>query len=194
MAEFTRSFTPELEVRSGGDGRTITGIAVPYNRPQRIDSRLTEQFARGAFNQQIRSASRVSLARGHIVLGGILIGKATMLRDDAAGLYVELRASATPTGDETLELVRDGALTDLSVAFQEGQNRQVSGGITERVTARLTEVAVVDEGAYGEAARVLAVRTAATDARCQLDQIIASLPVLSAQADILTRVPLGHRY
>lgn len=156
-----RSFHPDLQVRSGGDGRTIYGIAVPYNAPTRIDDSLVEQFARGAFNHQLRDASRVKFAREHMLLGGTLIGAASLMRDDAAGLYVELRASKTPTGDETLELVRDGALNQLSVMFRERQNRRLAGGVTERVKADLHEVAVVMAGAYGELASAIGVRSLA---------------------------------
>lgn len=166
-----RSFTPELELRSHGDGRTIVGIAVPYQRPQLISYGLTEQFARGAFNAQIAAShqrvrgvgmpgNRVPFARDHMALGGTLIGRASLLRDDSAGLYGEWKVSATPAGDETLELVRDGALSNLSIAFREGQNRPLPGGVIERVTAELREVAVVLEGAYGESALVSAVRAA----------------------------------
>ena len=190
----TRAFTPDLEVRAKGDGRTIVGIAVPYARPQRINERLTEQFARGAFNHQIRTAQRVPFAREHLGLGGTLIGRSLLYRDDAAGLYGEWRAAKTPAGDETLELVKDGALTQLSIGFRQRQDRRLPGGITERVTADLREVAVVLEGAYGEGAAVSEVRAHQDDDehRCttcgtpllttarseQARQILASLPVL----------------
>ena len=155
-----RSFAPDLQVRSGGDGRTIFGIAVPWDAPTRINDSLVETFARGAFNHQLRDPSRVKFAREHVVLGGTLIGAAVALRDDAAGLYVELRASRTPVGEETLELVKDGALDQLSIAFRERQNRRLGGGVTERVKADLNEVAVVMEGAYGELAAAAGVRSA----------------------------------
>ncbi|MEU5721577.1 HK97 family phage prohead protease [Micromonospora sp. NPDC047738] len=185
-----RSFTPDLEVRSGGDGRTIYGIAVPWEAPQRIDDKLTEQFARGAFNHQLRAANRVRVAREHVTLGGTLIGAMQTMRDDAAGLYVELRVSRTPVGDETLELVRDGALRDLSIGFRERQNRRLSGGILERVSADLFEVAVVMAGAYGELATAAGVRSADTggcscNAARRLDvaaQVLAGLPVLPPAA------------
>lgn len=181
-----RSFAPDLEVRSEGDGRTIRGIVVPYGQAVRIDARLVEQFARGAFNHQLRAASRVKVARDHIPLGGSLIGRASVLRDDAAGLYAELRVSATPLGDETLALVKDGALTDLSIGFREGRNRNLAGGITERVKAHLAEVAVVMEGAYGELATVSDVRSRGYDddlstAAARIEearQILAGLPML----------------
>ncbi|MBB4689821.1 HK97 family phage prohead protease [Amycolatopsis jiangsuensis] len=187
----TRQWMPELEVRSaaqGGDGRTVCGIAVPYGRPQQIDSRLTEQFARGAFNAQLRAAHRIPFTRNHLPHGGTLIGVATELRDDAAGLYGEWRVSKTPAGDETLELIKDGALSELSIGFREGQNRALPGGVTERASATLTEVAIVMAGAYGDAATVAAVRAeSAVDRRAEFDRILAALPVLSAEADAFTR-------
>jgi HK97 family phage prohead protease len=154
-----RSFAPDLEVRSGGGGRTVFGIAVPYNAPTRIDDRLTEIFVRGAFDHQFADPSRVKFAREHVALGGELIGAATLLRDDPAGLYVELRAADTRAGNETLELVKEGALDNLSIAFRERHNRRLAGGVVERVKANLREVAVVLEGAYGDLAMAAGVRS-----------------------------------
>lgn len=176
-----RSYVPDLEIRSTGDGRTVTGIAVPYNTPQRIDSRLTEQFARGAFNKQLEAAHRIPFAREHMALGGALIGKTLVLRDDAAGLYGEWRISKTAVGDETLELIKDGVLSHLSIGFRSRQDRKLSNGVVERVTADLREVSVVLEGAYGENATVEEVR--ALEELSRLDearQILAGLPILPA--------------
>ena len=158
-----RTFSPDLEVRKaaqGGDGRTVVGIAVPYAKPQRIDERLTEQFAAGAFKHQIRAAHRVKFAREHLSLGGSLIGRLDVMRDDVAGLYIEARVARTPLGDETLALLADGALSDLSIGFRARQDRRLPGNVIERVTADLREVSVVLEGAYGEGALVAAVRSA----------------------------------
>lgn len=154
-----RSFTPDLEVRSDGDGRTIVGIAVPYGRTINVPSEgIRERFARGAFNHQLRAANRIAFARDHLPFGGTLIGATKLLRDDAAGLYGEWRVSRTAMGDETLELVRDGALRELSVGFRERRNRTVAdpgGPITERVKADASEVAVVMAGAYGRQGAVM---------------------------------------
>lgn len=155
-----RSFRPDLEVKSGGDGRTIFGIAVPYHAPTRIREDLVEEFVRGAFNHQLNAPQRVKVAREHMLLGGNLIGALSSMRDDTAGLYVEMRVSKTPVGEETLELVRDGALNELSIWFEERQNLRVRGGVMQRVKAHLREVAVVLQGAYGELAAAAGVRSA----------------------------------
>lgn len=171
-----RSFSPDLEVKtgSGSDGRTIYGIAVPYNAPTRITADLVEQFSRGAFNHQVNAPQRVKFSREHMALGGTLIGAATLLRDDAAGLYGEWRVSRTPAGDETLELVRDGALDHLSISFRERQNARLAGGVIDRKKADLSEVAVVLQGAYGDLATAAGVRS-------------VQLPVAAEDLDVRAR-------
>jgi HK97 family phage prohead protease len=189
--DLIRSFTPELEVRSsakGGDGRTVEGICVPFGRPQRIDHSLVEQFARGAFNHQLGAAHRVKFTREHMSLGGTLLGRAVELRDDAAGLWGAFRVSKTLAGDETLALIEDGALDELSVGFRTRQDRRLADGTVERVKADLIEVSSVLAGAYGRGAVVSAVREAqdtgctcgAASRAAQAAQILAGLPLLPA--------------
>lgn len=166
---FTRSFEPLLELRSpakGGDGRTIDGIAVPYLRRQRIDENLVEQFHPGAFDHQIREGRPthpVFFTRDHLAHGGRVIGKALELRNDSRGLWGAFRVSATAEGDETLALVGDGVLSQLSVGFRAapgGDFIEPDGTVT-RTRADLREVSIVLAGAYGEAAEILAVRAEA---------------------------------
>lgn len=167
-----RTFTPpDISVRADGDGRTIHGIAVPWDYPIRVDDRLNEEFAPGSFNHQIRAveSGRVGFEREHTELGGVLIGPTKMIRNDGAGLYFEARASKTPAGDETLELVRDGALRQISIAFRERPRGQVTrndpgfGEVTRRTKADLKAIAVVRAGAYDDAATVTGVRAAVDD-------------------------------
>lgn len=195
-----RTYTPELEVRAaaqGGDGRTVFGIAVPYDTAMWIDETLIEEFAPGAFNAQLRAATRVAFSREHVELGGFQIGVLTMMRDDTAGLYVEMRASKTALGDETLELIKDGILTDLSVAFYPGKDIQVrssQGVITRRVLARLDEVASVSRGAYGKHATVMGTRSAQGGAgipqqRGRMGRPVDRTPNLDAAKMVLAALP-----
>lgn len=161
-----RSWTPDLEVRSEGNGRTVVGIAVPWNVVQRIDDDLTEEFLPDAFRAQMQAANRVILAREHLKLGGSLIGRLNLMRNDAKGLYIEAPISRTHAGEETLELLKDRVLEEMSIGFREKQNRRRPDGVIQRVTAHLAEVAIVLEGAYGRAARATGVRSAVDDGTC----------------------------
>jgi len=161
----TRKFDVDLSLRSagaGGDGRTVFGVAVPYDAPQHIYDGLTEEFARGAFDHQLRAANRVRVAREHVDLGGTLIGSVRALTDEADGLHFEARVSKTVAGDETLELVNDKALRQVSIGFRERPhgNQRTNSGVIRRTAADLFEIAFVVDGAYGDQAEIAGVRSA----------------------------------
>lgn len=219
MSEQFRTFAPCLEVRTGAnqDGRTIYGIAVPWNAPMRINDGLVEEFAPGAFDHQIRAhrgqlgapVMRISYAREHLPLGGKLIGRVSMMRNDTAGQYVELRVAKTPDGDETLELVREGALPHLSVGFRERHdgNLRKAGGVVCRTKADMFEIASTLEGAYGDLAMAAGVRSAAgggyggpgsmieqedIELRSAVEDVLLhGLPPLPDHADRITALNLG---
>ncbi len=141
----------DLDVREeAGDGWTVRGIAVPWNTPATISRDLTEEFLPGAFDPQIPHASRVLLVRGHLPRGGLLVGRLSLMRNDAAGLYVEGRISATRDGQDTRTLVADGVLDRFSIGFREGRNRRAAG-VVQRVSADLRETAIVPNPAYADA-------------------------------------------
>lgn len=169
----------DLELRGEGDGRTLVGIAVPWNRPTRINEQLTEEFLQGAFDRQLKAPDRIPLAREHLPHGGKLIGRVLALRNDSKGLYVEARVSPTVIGDETLALLADGALDHWSIGFRDTKNNRTPQGVMQRVKAQLTELAIVMEGAYGSHAKVASVREA--DARPHLEEaraVLARVPIL----------------
>lgn len=159
MAEFYRSFATQLEIRSGGDGRTVYGPAVPFDLPTQIDDDLIEEWDRAAFDHQLPAIRRVPLYHGHRVHGGVHVGHLSLGRADPKHLYVEGRVSKTQAGDEYLEMVNDGSTPDFSIGFAVGPGgSQLRGKITRRVKAHLTEVAGVPIGAFGQAASVAGVR------------------------------------
>jgi HK97 family phage prohead protease len=123
-----RRYSVEFELRlADGDGRTIYGMAVPYNKEQRINATVTEIFRKGVFADVIRAPHRVKLLRGHGENN--VLGRATLLKETDEGLYAEFRISKTREGDEALELVKDGALDQLSIGFMPIKNRKRADGV-----------------------------------------------------------------
>jgi HK97 family phage prohead protease len=170
-----RPVAAELEImraeQGGSDGRTVFGILVPWNHPMRIDEHLREQFEPGGADHVITAgergrapgglpAYRMHFAREHVRQGGHPIGRTQLLRDDAAGLYGEWRVSATPVGDETIELIKDGVYRELSVGFRSSPQweRRLPDGTVSRTRFDPFEAAVVLRGAYADAAAVAGVR------------------------------------
>lgn len=156
------AFPLGLEIRAGGDGRTIAGIAVPFDQPTEIHDAtgsFREEFVRGAFDRTIRErAGRVKLLAQHDAKS-FPIGRASLLREDARGLYSEFVVSKTARGDEALELVRDGTLDGLSVGFAAVRDTWTRDHVRQVLEAKLYEVSVVPWPAY-DGARISAVRSA----------------------------------
>ena len=163
-----RSYSVNLELRANGDGRTIFGIAVPYNKEQRITSTMIEVFRKGVFSEVIKAPHRVKLLRGHGENN--VLGRATLLRETDDGLYAEFKISKTREGDEALELVKDGALDQLSVGFMPIKNKKRPDGVMERLKAHLAEVSLVTFGAYGELAAITGMREGQPQLTPRLDQ------------------------
>jgi len=162
-----RSYMLNLEIRDDDNGgRTIYGIAVPYDKEQQV-GKVTEIFKRGAFADVIKAAHRVKLLRNHD--GKNPIGRATLLREDEDGLYAEFKVSKTREGDDALELVKDGALDQLSIGFVPIKNRKRDDGVIERIKAHLAEVSLVTFGAYGDFAMVNGVRAYETEGTPRLN-------------------------
>ena len=150
MNNISRAFAADLEVRASGDGRTVHGIVVPFDHVARVSDggpSYNEAFQRGAFAKTIAErGDRVKLLSQHDARRNPL-GRATALREDAAGLYGEFRVSATAAGDEALELLRDGALDSFSVGFTPIKHERRTGTVW-RTEVALREASLVTFPAY----------------------------------------------
>lgn len=146
----SRAYAADLTI----DGRTIVGLAVPFNRVATVsdDGRTTykESFERGAFARTI--AHRADKIRAHAQhkTERLPIGKATHLQETDAGLESHLRVSDTSDGNDVLALVRDGVMTGLSIGFR-GVQHSMRSGVKVRTEVALSEISVVADPAYADA-------------------------------------------
>lgn len=152
----SREYAVDLEIRSDGTGRTVHGILVPYGQVARVSdggAPYDEEFAHGVFARdlQIRAGnfSGVKLLYQHDRTEPI--GRATLLREDAVGLYGELQISRVARGDQALELLRDGVLDSFSVGFVP-QAEERRRKVVVRTQAALREASLVTFPAYAGAA------------------------------------------
>ncbi|MCB1041139.1 MAG: HK97 family phage prohead protease [Acidimicrobiales bacterium] len=155
-----RAHPADLELR--GDGRTVVGLAVPFDTPAPIrdaTGSYAEVFRVGAFARTIAErGDKVKFLAQHD-RRSLPLGRALVLREDTAGLYAEFRVSQTQAGDEALELIRDGALDALSIGFRPIRDRwSATRSEVERLEVRLDEVSAVAFPAY-EGALIASVRT-----------------------------------
>lgn len=153
---FSRAFVTDIEVRGEVDGRTVSGIVVPFNQVARVSDggpAYDEAFQPGAFKQALNhmgdNVGRVKLLSQH-QSGRNPLGRATMLREDASGLYGEFKVSKTAAGDEALELVRDGAIDSFSVGFSKVKEVK-RDRVTWRTEVGIREASLVTFPAYAGA-------------------------------------------
>lgn len=163
-----RSFSLE-RASLDDDGRTIEMQAIPWDTEAAIGPDVVESFDRHSFDAQLRAANRVPLTLGHPKPGMKItdthIGRLTDMEARKSGLWVRARAATSTTARETMTLVNDGVLEEVSVGFidmrTERENRDDGTRHMRRMAARLDHLAIVPAGNFGEKAKILAVREAA---------------------------------
>jgi hypothetical protein len=161
MNEERAVFAAEIRVSDDGDGRTVTGVAMPWDEVSSgTPHRGGEVFRRGAFKRSLEHHTRAGrLPRLMYAHNSRVspVGLPTRIEETDSGLEVEYRIVDTAAGNEALSEVRAGVLDALSVGFTAVQAPHNRAGVREVREARLNEVSLVSMPAY-VGARVLALR------------------------------------
>lgn len=152
-------------------GRTLSGIAMPWDRPTRVRDLVgpayMEAFAPQSTDVSIRQHASFPMFVRHDY-GQDPIGVVTFHRSAEALMY-EAPLSKTVRADEQLELVNDGAMRSVSVGFKPLQairGRMINGATVDQyrteVALRELSLAPTGFGQYAEAG-VTAVRSDGDD-------------------------------
>ncbi len=148
------------------EGRTIHGIAVPYEQVTAISERdergqvveYREKFSYGSFARSIRERGhKVRLLIGHETRK-LPVGQASELREERDGLHAAFLVADTTDGNDLLTLVRDGVVDSFSIGFTPIRD-QWNGDVRVHLEAGLREVSAVNWPAYPGAA-IAGVRSA----------------------------------
>lgn len=156
-----RAFECEgIEVNRSGDGRTVTAYAAVFDQPTMVvDPQIArgpylETIARTGFNKVIgdgvAARSRVLFNHGKTNEGqpserySQPIGTPLEVKADGRGLLTVTRYAKTPLADETLELIREGAITGQS--FRGPVFNFVERSAASGLTVQLTEVGLKEYG------------------------------------------------
>lgn len=152
----TKLLTRSVQLRATDtptEDRTFTGLAVPYDHEidyfDWFDGTEREAFERGA----IAEADGCKVFWRH----GEVIGLVTDHRDTDAGWEIDGKISDTSLGRDAYALLRDGAITQLSVGFEPLEHRITEDGVKVWTKVRAREVSLVPNPAY-ETATISAVR------------------------------------
>lgn len=157
----TASYGIEMRVTSGGDGRTIYGVAAPYETLTHLAPHPGgEIFKRGAFTKSLAENSgkrRFKLFRSHDYSRAI---GTVDFADSQDGLKFEARVANTPYAAETLQEINEGILDSVSIGFRAIRARINKANIREVIEAAIEELSVAPMPAYA-GARITDIREAA---------------------------------
>ena len=152
----TRSFPGQLEVRVGGDGRTVAGPIAPFYAPTPIGGRFIETLEPGSFR-----LNPVPLHAGHPRDDRDMpVSPPGRVWEERTGAWGEWHLTRTTAADDLLALIADRAVTGLSVGFVPDEAADLwspDGRLVTRRGAHLIHVAVVELPAY-TGARVTSIR------------------------------------
>lgn len=116
----------DIQIRAGGDGRTVTAYAAAFDSPAHIvdqDGEYDEQIARSAFDKTLQERSgKIGVFYNHAKTlhgtpserGSVPIGTPLEIRPDGRGLLTVTRYNKTPLADDVLESIRNGDITGQS--------------------------------------------------------------------------------
>lgn len=193
----------ELRENDDGDGRTISGLAVPFATTYEMFDGYGEQIDPTC---DFGTRDTVKISREH----GELIGRVTGMRRGADGLHITAKLADTASAREAANLIREGVYDSLSIGFKPVQNTVVTDEsgytIVHRTAIDLYEVAVTGIPAY-QTAKITEQRTTGkehpmntdnNDTMQRIDDVETQLRNLkSSIADMTaptTPAPLGAQY
>jgi HK97 family phage prohead protease len=148
----TKNFAFEVKAVDEAEG-TFDGYASVFGN---IDS-YDEVVDKGAFTKTIQENSqRVKVCWNHDWYEPI--GRPIKMEEDNHGLFVKSKISSTQRGKDTLTLLRDGVVTELSIGFQtmKDEYETLTGG---RVIRHLKEIRLWEYSPVTWAANDLALIT-----------------------------------
>jgi uncharacterized protein len=164
----SRVYSTSLRIRdegeTAGDGRTLVGLAVPFEVELDVVDwwdEYTETFTKGAFAKTITDRGKPVPLLVHHQHRSLGIGRATSLTETDAGLEAEFHLTeGVQQADEVLALVADEAISGLSIGFEPVQQSVTSGSsrtppssrdLVTRTEVNLREVSICNFPAYVDA-------------------------------------------
>lgn len=154
-------FSTEFRLAEGSDGRTIAGIAVPYNEiSYNVPNAGGERFIPGSLTKTAKdlmasTRKKLKIFKSHE--HRTAIGFATLLNPDHPdGLWLEARIADTIEGNAALQEINQGVLDSFSIGFRSIRDT-FENGVRVIQEAALVEVSLVPLPAY-DGAELVAVR------------------------------------
>ena len=174
-----KTLTVPAEFKADTAKRQITGYASVFGNVDGND----DIVLKGAYTRTLENdlpAGRIKVKRNH----QYLIGKPIHAEQDSKGLLTVSQLSDTDLGNETLVLVQDGVIDEMSIGFrteEKGYTTVEGRRVREIKAAKLYEWSFMDDKAANDLAQVVQVKSLADVSMVlyQMQDALAALRTLS---------------
>jgi len=136
------------------DGRTVSGLAIPYGKPSQVLSPgFIETIARGAAGEGIRTRKNIRALLEHDPSQPLAKTPKLKLTETDEGVRYQFSLPLTSAGNDALELIKDGTIQGASFRFstpEDGDEWTRSGGTVHRTIKKMeiSEISLVSDPAY----------------------------------------------
>lgn len=125
------------EIKAEGDDWLVEGYAATFDNVDRGDDVIRP----GAFTETLKSGPKVRLLVAHDA--SKVLGVPRKLKEDKDGLFGSFKISKTQLGEETHQLLLDGALDSFSIGYRAKEWGFIEENVRELKKIELFEVSVV---------------------------------------------------
>ena len=168
-----------LDAAAGEDSpRTITGVAVPWDKPATVSSGESVLFRKGAFDVNAKAAK---LLEGHDMTQ--LRGVVTELVEAEEGLLFTAKFANTRASDEAIELVKAGAYDSVSVGAIPVKYKFDKSGTMIVSQANLVEISLVAQPAFADA---VITEIAASQPDEESEEAVEPQPIVIPEEETMT--------
>jgi HK97 family phage prohead protease len=156
--------TVDAAAAEGLPRRSISGVAVTYNQIATVSDGTQVKILQGALPVEGRNPKLYMQHQSELIVGQVVERV-----DTPEGMLFTAKISATRLGDDAMEMVKDGTISEVSVGINPTKFSYDNDGVMVVKEASWTELSLVSQGAFEGAI---------------ITQVAASIPQPEPETDV----------
>lgn len=140
---FPTQITVDAAAAEGSPRRTISGVAVTYGEVATVSDGTQVKIVQGALPVEGRNPKLYMQHQSDLI-----VGQVTERVDTPEGMLFTAKISATRLGDDAMEMVKDGTISEVSVGITPTKFKYDDEGVMVIEAAQWSELSLVSQGAF----------------------------------------------
>jgi len=135
--------TVDAAAAEGSPRRTISGVAVTYDQIATVSDGTQVKILQGALPVEGRNPKLYMQHQSDLI-----VGQVTERVDTPEGMLFTAKISATTLGNDAMEMVKDGTISEVSVGITPTKFKYDDEGVMVIEAAQWSELSLVSQGAF----------------------------------------------